>query len=289
MMQHFRFHRFCATVVVVVAAVLGLAVQAAGEDNKGNITVVNGQVYTPGLAIVDAPQPFTPLGGDTLQIAIDVSGDGRLPWPPSEQSSDSPTLLHSITIFLTSYTTVHNFTISNGTTPSSDNDNAFVDPVLSLEPSSTVKHVNWRWPACLVGDGGASGSNSNSARGDYNISIHQSFRWNGTEYYTVFDLPVSVTNSIPESDDRVECPLLENVLLPPDVVAESVDTLPAQPFLGDEGGVSTVSGSGGSSSSGSGDSLAGVLASGAAAPGSVGMWVGLLFAMVAAAAVIVTY
>lgn len=184
---------------------------------------------------------------------------------------------------------MHNFTISNGTTPSSDNDNVFVGPVLSLEPSSTVKHVNWRWPACLVGDGGASGSNSNSARGDYNISIHQSFRWNGTEYYTVFDLPVSVTNSIPESDDCVECPLLENVLLPPDVVAESVDTLPAQPFLGDEGGVSTVSGSGGSSSSGSGDTLAGVLASGAAAPGSVGMWVGLLFAMVAAAAVIVTY
>lgn len=28
-----------------------------------NFTVVNGQVYTPGLAIVDAPQPNTPLGG----------------------------------------------------------------------------------------------------------------------------------------------------------------------------------------------------------------------------------
>lgn len=69
-MQHFRFHRFCATVAVVVAAVLGLAVQAAGEDNKGNITVVNGQVYTPGLAIVDAPQPFTPLGGGEFSISI---------------------------------------------------------------------------------------------------------------------------------------------------------------------------------------------------------------------------
>ena len=29
----------------------------------GNFTIVNGQVYTPGLAIVDAPQPNTPLGG----------------------------------------------------------------------------------------------------------------------------------------------------------------------------------------------------------------------------------
>jgi hypothetical protein len=31
----------------------------------GNFTIVNGQLYTPGLAIVDAPQPYTPLGGGT--------------------------------------------------------------------------------------------------------------------------------------------------------------------------------------------------------------------------------
>jgi hypothetical protein len=29
----------------------------------GNFTIVNGQIYTPGLAIIDAPQPNTPLGG----------------------------------------------------------------------------------------------------------------------------------------------------------------------------------------------------------------------------------
>lgn len=36
----------------------------------GNFTIVNGQVYTPGLAIIDAPQPNTPLGGGkpTCQI-----------------------------------------------------------------------------------------------------------------------------------------------------------------------------------------------------------------------------
>jgi hypothetical protein len=27
--------------------------------------IVNGQIYTPGIAIVDAPQPNTPLGGGT--------------------------------------------------------------------------------------------------------------------------------------------------------------------------------------------------------------------------------
>jgi hypothetical protein len=30
---------------------------------KMNFTLVNGQIYTPGLAIVNAPQPYTPLGG----------------------------------------------------------------------------------------------------------------------------------------------------------------------------------------------------------------------------------
>ncbi len=28
-----------------------------------NFTIANGQIYTPGLVIVDAPQPGTPLGG----------------------------------------------------------------------------------------------------------------------------------------------------------------------------------------------------------------------------------
>lgn len=33
------------------------------DITTGNFTIVNGQVYTLGLAIVDAPQPNTPLGG----------------------------------------------------------------------------------------------------------------------------------------------------------------------------------------------------------------------------------
>jgi hypothetical protein len=31
--------------------------------NTSNYTIINGQIFTPGLAIVDAPQPNTPLGG----------------------------------------------------------------------------------------------------------------------------------------------------------------------------------------------------------------------------------
>lgn len=97
-----------------------------------------------------------------------------------------------------------------------------IGPVLSLEPlSSTVKHVDWVWPACLVGSGGA-----------YNNSLHQSFRWNGTEYYTVFDLPVSVTDSIDESPSRVDCALVENPLRDAVLVSSSSDPLPGEPWVG---------------------------------------------------------
>ncbi|KAJ5907018.1 uncharacterized protein N7473_003934 [Penicillium subrubescens] len=219
----------------------------------GNFTIVNGQVYTPGLAIIDAPQPNTPLGGENLQVAIDVSGNGKLPWPPSTQSADSPTLFHNITLFLTSETLSHNFTISNGTEPA-NNGTGYVGPVLDQEPSSTVKHVNWVWPKCLVGDGTSS---DGSARGAYNISMHQSFRWNGSDYYTVFDLPISVTNSISESAERVDCASLENKLLNIAEVERSSDTLPGQPWV--QAGASTETSTGSSASSTKTSAAAGVL------------------------------
>jgi hypothetical protein len=143
------------------------------------------------------------------------------------------TVFHNITLFLTSQTLSHNFTISNGTEPA-NNGTGYVGPVLDLEPSSTVKHVNWVWPKCLVGDGTSS---DKSARGAYNISMHQSFRWNGTDYYTVFDLPISVTNSISESAERVDCASLENKLLSIADVEKSSDKLPGQPWV--QAGAST--------------------------------------------------
>lgn len=71
------------------------------------------------------------------------------------------------------------------------------------------------------------GDGTSSSDGTYNISMHQSFRWNDTDYYTVFDLPISVSNSISESSDRVDCALLENKM----INIESSDTLPGQPWL----------------------------------------------------------
>lgn len=45
-----------------LSAVLSLAASVVAEDTS-QFNIVDGQIYTPGLAIVDAPQPFTPVGG----------------------------------------------------------------------------------------------------------------------------------------------------------------------------------------------------------------------------------
>lgn len=100
---------------------------------------------------------------DVLHVAIDVSSDGQLQLPPYPQHPVSA--LYNITIFLSSYDTGLNFTVSNGTASAG---NASLGQIMAMEPTSTVKHVNWVWPACLVGDGSPSG---NSSRGLYNVWI----------------------------------------------------------------------------------------------------------------------
>ncbi|KAL2124631.1 hypothetical protein VTJ04DRAFT_996 [Mycothermus thermophilus] len=177
--------------------------------------IANGQIFTPGLAIVNAPQPGTPLGGDFIEVALDVTANGRLPLPP--YPDDIQSRIYKIDIFLSSYDTGRNFTITNGTASGLD---FSLGDIMEMEPGSTVKHVKWMWPACLVGDGVKA---ENTDRGVYNVSIRQSFRLNGEDHYTVFDLPISVTNSIPESLSRPQCDELDNELLSPEEISASND------------------------------------------------------------------
>lgn len=144
---------------------------------------------------------------DTIEIALDVTADGVL---PLDVASDSPSRINNITIFMYSYDTGRNFTVSNGTATAN---NASLGEIMLQEPSSTVKHVKWTWPACLVGDGEPSGADSD--RGIYNISIRQNFVMNNTEHYTIFDVPISVTNSIDNATGRADCDALDNPLLTP--------------------------------------------------------------------------
>ena len=54
---------FWRKVFVVLTAALHFARAETDQQNTGNFTIVGGQVFTPGLAIVDAPLPFASEGG----------------------------------------------------------------------------------------------------------------------------------------------------------------------------------------------------------------------------------
>lgn len=53
------------------------------------------------------------------------------------------------------------------------------------------------------------------------ISIRQNFKLNGDDHYTIFDVPISVTNSIPASAARADCDALDNPLLTPEQINAS--------------------------------------------------------------------
>ncbi|KAK8139752.1 hypothetical protein PG984_000875 [Apiospora sp. TS-2023a] len=191
----------------------------ASQSQAAIFTTANGQIFTPGFAILDAPQPGTPLGGDTIEVALDVSANGKLMLPP--YGADSPSQIHNITIFMYSYDTGRNFTITNGTATGGG---STLGDIMKSEPGSTVKHVKWHWPECLVGDGQPRSGDSD--RGAYNISIRQNFRLNGEDHYTIFDVPISVTNKIDFTGNNPPCDSVNNPLLAPeDIDATSANTV----------------------------------------------------------------
>jgi hypothetical protein len=200
------------------SSLFGSLVLFISKTVASDFTVAGGQIFTPGFAILNAPQPGTPLGGDTIEVALDVSANGRLSLPPYED--DSSSRIHNISIFLYSYDTGRNFTISNGT---ASEDGAVLGDIMLSEPGSTVKHVKWRWPDCLVGDGQPTGE---SDRGAYNISIRQSFRLNDEDHYTIFDVPISVTNNIDSTEFNPSCDAVDNPLLSPEEIdAETANSV----------------------------------------------------------------
>jgi hypothetical protein len=116
---------------------------------------------------------------------------------------------------------------------------------MNQEAGSTVKHVNFEWPECLVGNGQ---DTQGTSRGDYNISIHQNYKLNGNNFYTIFNLPISVTNNISRfpgagqlssnpvpgplgaNGGRVDCATIENPVVDFEDLVQSVNNPPGQPF-----------------------------------------------------------
>jgi hypothetical protein len=135
----------------------------SNDQNSSAISLIYGRIFTPSLVIIISPQPNTPMSGDFLHIALDMSGDGALSFPEYSNPSAS-TQFHNITLFLTSTMLSKNFTISNGTTNTPPLSNG-----LKQETGSTVRYVDFEWPLCLVGN---SEDAKGTVRGAYNVSIH---------------------------------------------------------------------------------------------------------------------
>jgi hypothetical protein len=102
---------------------------------------INGQFFSPGLGIIDSPAANTPFhAGSTLPIAIDISGDGALPWPYPNDPQDQATIILNMTVFMISEDKKVNITVQD-------------EGVITQEPGSTVKHLNWMIPNCTPGSG----------------------------------------------------------------------------------------------------------------------------------------
>jgi len=140
-------------------------------------TVVNGQIFTNGLSIVDSPAVnSTQHAGSVMPIAIDVSGDGSIPQDALSPQSNKNPHYDSLEVFLVSSTTSSNFTIANTTTG-----------LLSQENGSTVKHINFWVPSCVKS-------------GNYNVTIYEGSHINGTAYYSITPIPISIQNTNTNGD-----------------------------------------------------------------------------------------
>jgi len=160
----------------------------------------NGQIFTNGLAIVDSPQPNTPLhAGSALNFAVDISGDGRLPADASIPYSGQPTSFNALGVFLISAQTSLNVTVSN--TPS----------LLTQEPGSTVKHLNWPIPQCLPA-------------GQYNLTIYECSLVDGVSHFSITPIPVQIDNTSMSGN----CSLANNALFPQ---PQPSNPPPINPFL----------------------------------------------------------
>ncbi|KAJ7932603.1 hypothetical protein B0H13DRAFT_788176 [Mycena leptocephala] len=163
-------------------------------------TLVNGQTFTNGLAIIDAPAPQNPgHAGSSISIAIDVSGDGKLPSAASLPGSGLSNSFQLLEIYLVSAETNLNMTVSAG------------PGLLTNESGSTVKHLNWPIPPCIPA-------------GNYNLTFYETSFFNSLGIFAITPIPIPILNPSPSGSP---CPNLNPLQGQP----QSSNPLRQSPFL----------------------------------------------------------
>ncbi|EJD04178.1 uncharacterized protein FOMMEDRAFT_146200 [Fomitiporia mediterranea MF3/22] len=180
---------------------------------RGQAFPSNGQYFTKGLAISDAPAPGSSQhAGSDLVIAVDLSGDGKIDQSLFIPGSGAPTRYDSLEIYLVSAQARSNFTVSNGT------------GFLAQEPGSTVKHLNWPLPPCM-------------SAGVYNLTYYEASHINNQPFFSITSINVTVDNNH-KSADSTQCDSLSNPLQD----QPQPDSAPAiNPYLDPQSGL-TMSG-----------------------------------------------
>ncbi|KAF8609248.1 hypothetical protein BDV93DRAFT_137060 [Ceratobasidium sp. AG-I] len=179
-----------------ILTLCGLVSSAASQ-------LVNGQFFTSGLAISNAPAPGSQLSaGGAIGVSVDVSGNGRLPTSASIPGSTLPTAFISLNIFLISSQTNTNVTVTSG------------PQFFAGEQGSTVKHLNFAIPSCLKS-------------GDYNYTYYEVSRINEQTYFSITPIPIFILNNQSPSDDDT-C----GGSTAPEAQPQPSSPPPEQPFLG---------------------------------------------------------
>ncbi|KAI0051758.1 hypothetical protein FA95DRAFT_1484931 [Auriscalpium vulgare] len=133
--------------------------------------LVNGQVFTNALAIVDAPAPQSTFhAGSDIPIALDISGNGKLPQAAATPGAGLATGFDLLELYLISTQAKLNLTISNGT------------GLLTQEPGSTVKHLDFALPNCV-------------AAGAYNFTVYETSHINNEDFFSITPIPISIENT----------------------------------------------------------------------------------------------
>ncbi|TFK41018.1 hypothetical protein BDQ12DRAFT_710873 [Crucibulum laeve] len=176
---------------------------------------VNGQIFTNGLSIINAPALNTPFhAGSNIPISIEVSGNGKLPSPAVLPGSSLPTRYDELDIYLVSSQTSLNITVSSG-------------PMLLTGETGSVRHLNWPIPACI-------------SKGQYNLTFYEASHFNSDAHFVITPIPISIENETTsqsctsgvndlESQPQTSSPLLQSPFLPGQDT--SVQTAVASPAL----------------------------------------------------------
>lgn len=167
--------------------------------NLGQSQFIDFQYFTPGLLIINGPQPDQNIdAGHNLQFSLEVTGNGKLPPASTEPGNQQATTILSLSVFLINADL--NMTIFQNLN------------LLEQEKGSSVKHMDFQLPSC-------------TPSGTYQVTYHELDRINSKNFYSIYSTNININNS--GGDSSKTCQGAN-----PPVGNPQDSKPPSQPFLG---------------------------------------------------------